>query len=98
MAEEAIYNKTDSGKAEVAATPSTLRRDLKALLDLIRDGESFTELCARVPQLPEDALRKALEELCALGYVAATAAPGLAQVQDVLRFPNRHVQEPYIPQ
>src|SRR5262245_61806621 len=98
MAEELIYTRTDSGKAEVTSAPGTLRRDLKALLEMIRDGESFTELWARVPQLPEAALRQALEELSALGHVTTTAAPGFAQEHDVMRFLTRPVKEPSIQQ
>jgi CheY-like chemotaxis protein/uncharacterized protein (DUF433 family) len=96
MTNEVIYSKTDIGKAEGQAQFSMLRSDLKELLALVRDGETFAEIWSKMPQLPESKLRQALEELSTLGYINIAAAQTPAPEQDITRFLSRPVVEPSI--
>ena len=98
MTNDALYSKTDSGKAEIQGPFSMLRSDLKELLALVNDGETFAEIWSKVPRLPEAKLRQALEELSTLGYLQIAAAQSPAPEQDIARYLNRPVKEPTIQQ
>ena len=98
MTNDAIYSRTDSGKAEAEASFSTLRSDLRELLAVVHDGETFAEVCSKMPQFPESTLREALEELVSLGYVKIIAAQAAAPELDIASYLNLPVKEPTIQQ
>ena len=98
MTNDAIYSKTDSGKAEAEAQVSMLRRDLKELLALVQAGETFLQIWSRMPQLPESKLHEALLELASLGYVKIGAAQTTAPELDIARYLTLPMREPTIQQ
>lgn len=98
MTNDAIYSKTDSGKAEAEAQSSMLPSDLKELLALVQAGETFVQIWSKMPQLPESKLREALEELASLGYVKIAAAQTSAPELDIAPYLTSPMKEPTIQQ
>jgi CheY-like chemotaxis protein len=99
MANDITYVTTAMGKAEVAAKPGKLPTGLKTLLGLV-ENSTVAQLQAKLPQVPLDKLKAALDNLYIDGYInfdAATAAPAppIAGL-DFAQFINRPVKEPTI--
>jgi CheY-like chemotaxis protein len=93
------YVKTDKGKAEVAANPGKLPAGLKTLLGMI-DSSTVEQLQGKLPQVPPDKLKPALDKLFIDGYInfgatAAAPSPPIAG-PDFAQFINRPVKEPTI--
>jgi len=94
------YSQTAKGKAEFAAKPGKLPPGLKTLLGLVSDKATIADLKIKLPQVPLDKLRAALDSLVADGYLllgTAAAAPSGAGL-DFAQFINRPVKEPTIQQ
>ncbi len=98
MTNDAIYSRTDSGKAEAEAPYSILRNDLKELLALVHEGETFAEVWSKLPQLSESKLHGALGELASLGYIKIVAAQTSAPELDIASYLTLPVKEPTIQQ
>jgi CheY-like chemotaxis protein len=90
------YSQTAKGKAENAAKPGKLLPGLKTLLGMISDQTTIADLKIKLPQVPLDKLRAALDGLVADGYIqlsTAAAAPSSTGL-DFAQFINRPVKEP----
>ena len=61
------YSQTAKGKAEFAAKPGKLPPGLKTLLGLVSDKATIADLKIKLPQVPLDKLRAALDSLVADG-------------------------------
>lgn len=96
MANETTYVKTATGKAEVSAKPGKLPIGLKTLLGLI-EGSTIAQLQSKLPQVPPDKLKAALDRLFVDGYIefGAAAAPLGAEL-DFAQFITRPIKEPTI--
>ena len=97
------FSPTTKGKAELAAKPGTLSTGLKTLLGLVGEKASIDFLQIRLPQVPGEKLKAAVDRLVADGYLArnAAAAPARAASDndlDFTRFINRPVKEPTLQQ
>ncbi len=90
------YSQTAKGKAEIAAKPGKLPTGLKTLLGMISDKATIADLKIKLPQVPLDKLRAALDGLVADGYVQLETAAAAAQKSglDFAQFINRPVKEP----
>jgi CheY-like chemotaxis protein len=89
------YSQTAKGKAEFAAKPGKLPIGLKTLLGLVSDKATIADLKVKLPQVPLDKLRAALDGLVADGYIQLnTAAPPPKDGLDFAQFINRPVKEP----
>ncbi len=93
MTNDVTYTRTDSGKAEADAQFSMLRSELRELLAVIADRETFAEVWSRVPQFAESRLRAALEELAAMSLIETSATQAAAPEVDIARFLTRPVKE-----
>ena len=94
------YSQTAKGKAELTTKPGKLPIGLKTLLGLVGDKATIADLKIKLPQVPLDKLRAALDSLVADGYLllaTAAAAPASAGL-DFAQFINRPVKEPTIQQ
>lgn len=94
------YTQTAKGKAEFAAKPGKLPTGLKTLLGLVSDKSTIADLKIKLPQVPLDKLRAALDGLVADGYLQISTV-GAAPAKDGLDFANfmkRPVKEPTIQQ
>ncbi len=99
------FIQTAKGKAEVAAKPGTLSTGLKTLLGMVGDKATLSYLEIKLPQVPAEKIKAAVDKLCADGYlqrVAAVAAAPAAKAGDndldFTRFINRPVKEPTLQQ
>jgi len=96
------FTPTAKGKAELAASPGKLSAGLKTLLGLIGEKASMDYLGIRLPNVPGDKLKAAVDRLVADGYlarnVATAAAPETSNDLDFTRFINRPVKEPTLQQ
>lgn len=93
------YSKTAKGKAEFAAKPGKLPTGLKTLLGMVGDKTTIADLKIKLPQVPLDKLRAALEGLVADGYLQLDTAAAPAAAKDGLdfaQFIKRPVKEPTI--
>lgn len=95
------YSQTAKGKAEFAARPGKLSTGLKTLLGLVSDAATIADLKIKLPQVPLEKLRAALDRLVADGYLqvgsAADSAPADNDL-DFTRFIHRPVKEPTLQQ
>jgi CheY-like chemotaxis protein len=99
------FSQTAKGKAEFAAKPGTLSTGLKTLLGMVGDKATLTYLEIKLPQVPPEKIRAAIDKLVADGYLqriaeAAPAAKPAASDNDLdfTRFINRPVKEPTLQQ
>jgi CheY-like chemotaxis protein len=97
------FSQTAKGKAEFAAKPGTLSTGLKTLLGMVGDKASLTYLEIKLPQVPPEKIRAAIDRLVADGYLqriaeAAPAAKSSDNDLDFTRFINRPVKEPTLQQ
>ncbi len=93
------YSQTAKGKAEIAAKPGKLLPGLKTLLGLVSDKATIADLKIKLPQVPLDKLRAALDGLVADGYIQlSTAAAAAKDGLDFAQFIKRPVKEPTIQQ
>jgi len=101
MADDITYQKTATGRAEVAAKPGKLPIGLKTLLGMV-ESSTVAQLQAKLPQVPLDKLNAAIDRLFVDGYIeiaiaaAAPATPGAGL--DFAQFINRPVKVPTIQQ
>ncbi len=97
------FSPTAKGKAELAEKPGKLSTGLKTLLGLVGEKASMDYLGIRLPNVPGDKLKAAVDRLVADGYLArnvatAAAAPDTSNDLDFTRFINRPVKEPTLQQ
>lgn len=100
------FSPTAKGKAELAAKPGKLSTGLKTLLGMIGEKATIDYLEIRLPQVPGEKLRAAINKLVADGYLQRVAAPAPARAPaaasdndlDFTRFINRPVKEPTLQQ
>lgn len=99
------FSQTAKGKAELAAKPGTLSTGLKTLLGMVGENASLTYLEIKLPQVPAEKIKAAIDKLLADGYlqriadVAPAAKPAAADNDlDFTRFINRPVKEPTLQQ
>lgn len=97
------FSQTPKGKAEYAARPGKLTTGLKTLLGMVGDKASLDYLEIKLPQVPAEKIRAALNRLVADGYIQRIAAPAPAPDPedndlDFTRFINRPVKEPTLQQ
>ena len=99
------FSQTPKGKAEFAAKPGKLTTGLKTLLGMVGDKASIDYLEIKLPQVPGEKIRAALNKLVTDGYLQrvvapAPAAPAAAADNDLdfTRFINRPVKEPTLQQ
>jgi len=96
------FTPTAKGKAELAAKPGNLTSGLKTLLGMIGEKTRVESLEKRLPQVPGEKLRAAVNKLAADGYLLRIAAPPPAAPADndldFTRFINRPVKEPTLQQ
>jgi CheY-like chemotaxis protein len=104
MTNEKAYVQSAAGKTEVAANPGKLPTGLKTLLGLI-DNSTVAQLQSKLPQVPADKLKAALDRLFIDGYVEVVPAPAGAAAPatpgaglDFAKFINQPVKEPTIQQ
>ena len=100
MTNGTVYAKTAKGRAESSAKPGKLAIGLKTLLGMIGDRTATGELQGRLPQVPPDKLRAALDRLVADGYLeVAGASPVVTEKElDFTRFISRPARVPTIQQ
>jgi twitching motility two-component system response regulator PilH len=97
------FSPTAKGKAELATKPGKLSTGLKTLLGLVGEKASLDFLQIRLPQVPGEKIKAAVDRLVTDGYLArnataATAAPDTSNDLDFTRFINRPVKEPTLQQ
>lgn len=97
------FIQTPKGKAEFAARPGKLTSGLKMLLGMVGDKASIDYLEIKLPQVPAEKIRAALNKLVADGYLQRIAAPAPEAAPadndlDFTRFINRPVKEPTLQQ
>ena len=97
------FSPTAKGKAEIAAKPGKLSTGLKTLLGMVGEKATQTYLEIKLPQVPAEKIKAALDMLLAEGYLervtAAAAAPKAGDNDlDFTRFINRPVKEPTLQQ
>lgn len=98
------FSPTAKGKAEIAAKPGKLSAGLKTLLGMVGEKASLDYLQIRLPQVPPEKIKAAVDKLVADGYLArnaattAAAAPDTGNDLDFTRFINRPVKEPTLQQ
>jgi CheY-like chemotaxis protein len=98
------FSQTPKGKAEFAAKPGKLSVGLKTLLGMIGDKATLDYLEIKLPQVPAEKIRAAVNKLVADGYLQRIAAPPPAPAApadndlDFTRFINRPVKEPTLQQ
>jgi CheY-like chemotaxis protein len=98
------FRPTAKGKAEIAAKPGKLSTGLKTLLGMVGEKASIDFLTIRLPQVPADKIKAAVDKLLADGYLerAAATAPSAPAADsndlDFTRFINRPVKEPTLQQ
>ena len=99
------FSQTAKGKAEFAAKPGKLSTGLKTLLGMVGEKASLTYLEIKLPQVPAEKIKAAVDKLVADGYLervaaaAAAAAPKAGDNDlDFTRFINRPVKEPTLQQ
>lgn len=99
------FSQTAKGKAELAAKPGKLTTGLKTLLGMVGEKASLTYLEIKLPQVPAEKIKAALDRLVTDGYLqrvaeAAPAAKPAASDNDLdfTRFISRPVKEPTLQQ
>lgn len=97
------FSPTAKGKAEIAAKPGKLSTGLKTLLGMVGEKASLDFLQIRLPQVPADKIKAAVDRLVADGYLALNAAAAALAATDnndldFTRFINRPVKEPTLQQ
>ena len=97
------FSQTPKGKAEFAARPGKLTTGLKMLLGMVGDKASIEYLEIKLPQVPAEKIKAALNKLITDGYLQRVAAPAPAAATadndlDFTRFISRPVKEPTMSQ
>jgi CheY-like chemotaxis protein len=98
------FSPTAKGKAEIAAKPGKLSTGLKTLLGMVGEKATLTYLEIKLPQVPAEKIKAAMDALVAEGYLQRVAAaapapkPAADNDLDFTRFINRPVKEPTLQQ
>jgi CheY-like chemotaxis protein len=98
------FSQTAKGKAEFAAKPGKLSTGLKTLLGMVGEKATLTYLEIKLPQVPAEKIKAAIDKLVADGYLERVAATAAAAPKasdndlDFTRFINRPVKEPTLQQ
>ena len=99
------FSHTAKGKAELAAKPGKLSTGLKTLLGMVGDKATLSYLEIKLPQVPPEKIKAAIDHLVAEGYLQRIADAPPPQVAapadndlDFTRFINRPVKEPTLQQ
>ena len=99
------FSHTAKGKAELAAKPGKLSTGLKTLLGMVGDKATLAYLEIKLPQVPAEKIKAAIDRLVSDGYLQriADAPPPKAPAPvdndlDFTRFINRPVKEPTLQQ
>lgn len=98
------FSPTAKGKAEIAAKPGTLSTGLKTLLGMVGEKATLSYLEIKLPQVPAEKIKAAVDALVTGGYLQRVAAaapapkPAADNDLDFTRFINRPVKEPTLQQ
>jgi CheY-like chemotaxis protein len=96
------FSPTAKGKAEIAAKPGQLTTGLKTLLGMVGEKATLTYLEIKLPQVPAEKIKAAVDKLVADGYLERVTAPSVPKAGDndldFTRFINRPVKEPTLQQ
>jgi CheY-like chemotaxis protein len=94
MTQNPIYSQTDQGRAELAADPGKLARNLRVLLGMVDGRSTVDELQHKLGKVDPEKLRAALQSLASHGYIALAKAAEPAAEIDFATFMGQPVQIP----